>query len=101
MSNSIVIDKNLVNTLENTKAWQSTCPKILNQSIVADVFVSAQHNATRETDFIYAVDRQSNALHLKIKTADGEVIREVVFKKIDINVMNTSILKGVLFDDRS
>lgn len=101
MTNSIVSDRNLINSLENTKAWQCTSPINLSQPIVANAHASAQHNATRETDFSYAIDRQSNALHLKIKTVDGEVIREVVFKKIDVNVMNTSFLKGILVDDQS
>jgi hypothetical protein len=100
MTNSIVSDTNSVNTLDGTKGWQIASLKNLRlprEGIPASV----QHNATRETDFSYAIDRESNALRLRIKTADGEVIREVVFKRMDVNVMNRSLLKGVLVDDRS
>lgn len=100
MTDSIVSDTNFANTLDSTKAWQSTPLKKLS-AYTANKPTSMQDHASRATNLSYAIDRESNALHLKIKTSDGEVIREVVFHKIDLNVMSTSLLKGFLVDDRS
>jgi hypothetical protein len=43
----------------------------------------------------YAIDRGSHALHLKVTNADGELVREVIFDRIDPRILDTQKLKGV------
>ena len=49
----------------------------------------------------YSIDHSNNALHLKVINADGELIREVVFARIDPCVFNAKKLKGVLVNART
>ena len=53
------------------------------------------------TDLNYSIDREDNALHLKVKSADGEVVREVVFDRIDPSLLDPKKLKGVFVDGNS
>ena len=50
------------------------------------------------TDLNYSVDREDQSIHLKVKKSDGEVVREVVFDRIDPNLLDPKKLKGVLID---
>jgi len=56
---------------------------------------------TRLTDLNYSIDHDSKALHLKIKSMDGEVVREVVFDRIDPHLLDTAKLKGIFVDGNS
>ena len=49
----------------------------------------------------YSIDHTNNALHLKITNADGELIREVVFARIDPSIFNAKRLKGVLVNAKT
>lgn len=49
----------------------------------------------------YSVSKEDNALHLKVMSANGELIREVHFDRFDPSLHNTSKLKGVFIDDNS
>lgn len=49
----------------------------------------------------YSIDHTNNALHLKITNADGELIREVVFSRIDPSIFNAKKLKGVLVNAKT
>lgn len=55
----------------------------------------------KQTDLNYSIDRDNKALHLKIKSMDGEVVREVVFARIDPSLFDIAKLKGVFIDDNS
>lgn len=61
----------------------------------------AKAPATKTTDLNYSIDHEDQAIHLKVKSSDGVVLREVVFERIDPNLLNTTRLKGVLFDSNS
>ena len=56
---------------------------------------------TKLTDLSYAIDHEDNALHLKVKSADGEVVREVVFDRIDPRLLDPKKLKGIFVDGNS
>jgi len=49
----------------------------------------------------YSIDHTNNALHLKVINADGELIREVVFARIDPSIFNAKRLKGILVNART
>ena len=53
------------------------------------------------TDLNYSINLEDKALHLKVKRADGELVREVVFERIDLNLLNTKKLKGIFVDGNS
>jgi uncharacterized FlaG/YvyC family protein len=53
------------------------------------------------TDLNYSIDHEDNALHLKIKSADGEVVREMIFDRIDPSLVDAKKLKGVFVDGNS
>lgn len=53
---------------------------------------------TKLTDLNYSIDPKDNALHLKVKKADGELVREVVFDRIDPGLLDTKKLKGIFID---
>jgi len=63
--------------------------------------LAKQPTPSKLTDLNYSIDREDNALHLKVKSTDGEVIREVVFDRIDPNLLNPKKLKGVFVDGNS
>ena len=56
---------------------------------------------TSSTDLNYSIDHEDNALHLKVKNADGEVVREVVFDRIDPRLLDPKRLKGIFVDGNS
>ena len=56
---------------------------------------------TSSTDLNYSIDHKDNALHLKVQRADGELIREVVFERIDPSLLNAKKLKGIFVDGNS
>lgn len=53
------------------------------------------------TDLNYSINHEDKALHLKVKSADGEVVREVVFDRIDPSLLDAKKLKGIFIDDNS
>ncbi len=53
------------------------------------------------TDLDYSIDREDQALHLKVKGADGAVVRELVFERIDLSLLDTKKLKGIFVDGTS
>ena len=104
MMNSTLNDDNLCNTLDHAKVWDVTTVKNSGAkpaSSLRSVDVTAKPVQVQTTDFSYTIDRENHALHLKVKTAGGDVIREVVFNKIDLHVMNMNQLKGIWVDDKS
>ena len=56
---------------------------------------------TSSTDLNYSIDHEDNALHLKVQRANGEVVREVVFDRIDPSLLDVKKLKGVFVDGNS
>jgi len=56
---------------------------------------------TFSTDLNYSIDHEDNSLHLKVQRADGEVVREVVFDRIDPSLVDAKKLKGVFVDGNS
>lgn len=63
--------------------------------------LAKQTAQTKLHDLNYSINREDNALHLKVKSADGELIREVVFDRIDPNLLDAKKLKGIFVDDNS
>ncbi len=53
------------------------------------------------TDLNYSIDHEDKALHLKVKGADGAVVRELVFERIDPNLLDAKKLKGIFVDGNS
>jgi hypothetical protein len=53
------------------------------------------------TDLNYSVDREDQSIHLKVKKSDGEVVREVVFERIDPSLLDPKKLKGLLIDNNA
>ena len=53
------------------------------------------------TDLNYSINHEDKALHLKVKSADGKVVREVVFDRIDPSLLDAKKLKGIFIDDNS
>ena len=53
------------------------------------------------TDLNYSVDREDQSIHLKVKKSDGEIVREVVFDRIDPSLLDPKKLKGVLIDNNA
>ena len=49
-------------------------------------------------DFNYAINREDNSIHLTVKSSNGDVVREVVFERIDPNLLDPKKLKGILVD---
>jgi hypothetical protein len=63
---------------------------------------SAQEKKTNDwkpTDLNYSISQEDKALHLKVKSADGDLLREVVFERIDPGLLDTKKLKGIFVDD--
>lgn len=56
---------------------------------------------TSATDLNYSIDHEDHALHLKVQRANGEVVREVVFDRIDPSLLDVKKLKGVFVDGNS
>jgi ribosomal protein S3AE len=63
--------------------------------------LAKQSVLTKLTDLNYSIDREDNALHLKVRSVDGEVVREVVFDRIDPSLLNPKKLKGIFVDGNS
>ena len=67
--------------------------------------VKAEHEKkpkpVASTDLNYSIDHEDNALHLKVKGADGALVRELVFDRIELHVMDTKKLKGIFVDGNS
>ncbi len=63
--------------------------------------VTKHHVQAKLTDLSYAIDHEDKALHLKVKSADGEVVREVVFDRIDPRLLDPKKLKGIFVDGNS
>lgn len=61
----------------------------------------ANHLLAKSTDLNFSIDRDDNALHLRVKSSEGEVIREVVFDRIDPSLFDVIKLKGVFVDGKS
>lgn len=57
------------------------------------------HKEVESTDFNYAIDRDTQALHLTVKDANGKLVREVIFEKIDVSFFDPKKLKGVFVDE--
>ncbi len=53
------------------------------------------------TDLNYSINHEDKALHLKVKGADGAVVRELVFDRIDPNLLDAKKLKGICVDGNS
>ena len=51
------------------------------------------------TDFNYTVEKDTNAIHLKIVGKDGQLVRELVFNKSDVNPYDLKKLRGVFVDE--
>jgi len=63
--------------------------------------LTKQHGQAKLTDLNYSINHDDKALHLTVKGADGEVVREVVFDRIDPSLLDAKKLKGILIDDLS
>ena len=63
--------------------------------------LTKQHTQVKLTDLNYSINNEDKALHLKVKSADGEVVREVVFDRIDPSLLDAKKLKGIFIDDNS
>ena len=63
--------------------------------------LTKQHAQVKLTDLNYSINHEDKALHLKVKSADGEVVREVVFDRIDPSLLDARKLKGIFIDDNS
>jgi len=95
--------------LESTKDGTATSSKDATQTVESAQQTKSELKQTqlastpqaKQTDLNYSIDRDNKALHLKIKSMDGEVVREVVFARIDPSLFDTAKLKGVFIDDNS
>jgi hypothetical protein len=94
-----------VTSLERTKDGTSAPAKELTRVVDPSRQITAseekRHKPSASTDLNYSIDHDDKALHLKVQRSDGEVVREVVFNRIDPNLLNTKNLKGVFVDDSS
>jgi hypothetical protein len=75
--------------VEETRQAMKTAPSKEQQAKSVEV---------KLTDLNYSIDPKDNALHLKVKKADGELVREVVFDRIDPGLLDTKKLKGIFID---
>lgn len=94
-------------SLEMPKDAVVTSSKNTNQESQHVKSESKQDQLTKQptqaklTDLNYSIDREDKALHLKVKSADGEVVREVVFDRIDPSLLSLKKRKGIFVDDNS
>jgi len=92
-------------TLETSKEGVVTSKKGQNQGVDSPAPVKPapekKTSAAGHTDLNYSIDQQDNALHLKVKSADGTLVREVVFDRIDPSLLDTKKLKGIFVDGNS
>jgi hypothetical protein len=97
-------------SLEITKDVATTPSKDTNQATGSAQQVkpgAKQDKLTKQpvqaklTDLNYSISHEDNALHLKVKSVDGELVREVVFDRIDPSLLNTKKLKGIFIDGNS
>ncbi len=84
-----VLSKNTENALDN--AQHATVAQMHDTKIPVQ---------TQSTNFHYAIDRESNALHLKVTSADGALVREIVFNRIDPRILDAQKLKGVFVNGK-
>ena len=67
--------------------------------------VKAEHDkktkSVTTTDLNYSIDHEDNALYLKVKGADGALVRELVFERIELHVLDMKKLKGIFIDGNS
>ena len=73
--------------------------KVVEATLQKQDKLAKQTEQTKLHDLNYSINREDNALHLKVKSSDGEVIREVIFNRIDPNLLDTKKLKGNFIDD--
>jgi hypothetical protein len=94
-----------VQTLETPKEGVVTSKKDQTQVVESPAPVKSAPEkkpiAVGHTDLNYSINQENNALHLQVKSADGTLVREVVFDRIDPNLLDTKKLKGIFVDGNS
>jgi len=94
-------------SLERTKDGAVTPSKDTNietQQVKAESKLDRQPKPltpAKLTDLQYSIDREDNTLHLKVKSLDGEVIREFHFDRFDPVTIDANKLKGIFVDGNS
>jgi hypothetical protein len=54
--------------------------------------------ASKLTNLNDSVDREEQSIHQKVRSSDGEIVRDVVFDRIDPRLLAPAKLKGILID---
>ncbi len=92
-------------SLESSKDGVSTTSKD-NSKVVEKVQGTKSEHPSKAasvklTDLNYSVNHEDQSIHLTVKKSDGEVVREVIFDRIDPSLLDTKKLKGVLIDNNA
>jgi len=89
-----------IQSLEASKDGGSTTSKDKSKTVetVQEPKSEPKAASVKLTDLNYSVDHEDQSIHLKVKKSDGEVVREVVFDRIDPKLLDPKKLKGVLVD---
>jgi environmental stress-induced protein Ves len=94
-----------IQSLEASKDGTSTTSKDKSHVVEKVQDTKSEHKSkavsVKSTDFSYSVDHEDQSIHLKVKKPDGEVVREVVFDRIDPSLLDLKKLKGVLIDNNA
>ena len=91
-----------IKSLEVSKDGASTTSKDKSKVVEKVLNTKSEHQSkatsVKLTNLNYSVDHEDQSIHLTMKKSDGEVVREVVFDRIDPNLLDPKKLKGVLID---
>jgi hypothetical protein len=94
-----------VTTLEPSKEGATTTSKDTSKTVDAHHQTKHEHRtrtvASNLTNLNYSVDHEDQSIHLKVKSSDGEIVREVVFDRIDPSLLDPTKLKGILIDSNT
>jgi hypothetical protein len=94
-----------VTSLEPSKEGAATTFKDTSKTADAHHQIKHEHRtktvASKLTNLNYSVDHEDQSIHLKVRSSDGEIVREVVFDKIDPSLLDPTKLKGILIDSNT
>jgi hypothetical protein len=94
-----------VTSLEPSKEGVATTSKDISKTMDAHQLIKHEHKTktvpSKLTNLNYSVDHEDKSIHLKVRSSDGEIVREVVFERIDPSLIDPKKLKGVLIDNNA